>query len=81
MYPAAQMLVLCLFGFCKKYACTSDCHGAAIYSYTLESLFTKADIELPDDFDEEQRQVLITGLQNNYAKVMQLSTSTATHGS
>lgn len=38
-------------------------------SYALGELMDKAGIGLPEDFEQEDRDIRITGLQNNYEKV------------
>ena len=40
-------------------------------SYTLAGLLELADISLPEDFEEEEREVAISGLQNKSHKVQQ----------
>lgn len=38
-------------------------------SYTLAAFLELADISMPEDFDEEEWEVVITGLQNRSHKV------------
>lgn len=38
-------------------------------SYTLAGLLELADISMPEDFEEEEWEVVITGLQNRSHKV------------
>ena len=46
-------------------------------SYTLAGLLELADISLPEDFGNEEREVAITGLQNKAHKVRQQMLSNA----